>query len=219
MMPLKVSKASGEASRLLTMPDSDEVSAGLLCFDIGNVLIKLGTSMRAVGPVANIEALEQLYCRYGVGELESAVFFRELLRLSDWRGSVSELRECFVHQRILGVQPGVQELFDELKALSIPLALLSNTNAAHWGYLAGFSLLKDCRYKLLSFEQECAKPDEEIFRRLEVQSGFSGAQILFFDDLERNVAVARRLGWRAVHIKPENAVLQMREFLCQQRVL
>lgn len=201
------------------MPEHGTTPTRLLCFDVGNVLVKLGPSTRSFGSAANASELDRLFRCYGLGGIESTVFFRELKRLSNWRRSLPELRECFIHQRILGLQPGVQQLFQELNAIGIPLALISNTNAAHWEYLVGFSLLNSCHFKLLSFEQGYAKPNEQIFRRLEVQSGFSGAHILFFDDIEENVIAAQNLGWRAVRIDPQSAVLDMRRFLRRHRVI
>ena len=46
------------------------------------------------------------------------------------------------------------------------------------------------------------KPDPAIYRALEEQSGGSGEEILFFDDLPENIDGAAKLGWRAVRVDP-----------------
>jgi HAD superfamily hydrolase (TIGR01509 family) len=201
------------------MHKHDVTPVRLLCFDVGNVLVKLGPSMRLRAPVVNQSELERLMSCYGIGDIESTGFFFELKRLLEWRRSLSELRAYFIHQRILGLQSGVRRLFDDLKGVGIPLALLSNTNPVHWEYLVRFPLLNDCEFKLLSFQQGCAKPSERIFLNLEQQSGCSGSQIIFFDDVEVNVSVAQTLGWRAVCIDPQSAVHEMRQFLRKNQIV
>lgn len=39
------------------------------------------------------------------------------------------------------------------------------------------------------------KPADEIYKHVEKVTGFSGSQILFFDDIEENIVAARRNGW------------------------
>lgn len=201
------------------MHKHDITQVRLLCFDVGNVLVKLGPPTRLLAPVVKQSELERLISCYGVGGIESSEFFLELKRLLEWRRSLSELRAYFIHQRILGLQPGVQRMFEDLNCVGIPLALLSNTNPAHWEYLVRFPILNECQFKLLSFQQGCAKPSERIFRNLEQQTRCSGSQIVFFDDIELNVSVAQTLGWRAVCVDPQNSVQGIRQFLRKSEIV
>jgi putative hydrolase of the HAD superfamily len=191
----------------------------LVCFDIGNVLVRLGPSLRFLALPEGAGELQWLYHRYCVGEIDTTCFFDGIGRLYRWSRTREELEAWFIHTRLLGLQPGAEELLEELHSYAVPVGLLSNTNAAHWGYLKTFRSLQCCPFKVLSFQQQCAKPDARIFRRLEVSSGYSGGQILFFDDLEENVFAARALGWVAHRVDSETAIDDVRRLLRRHKIL
>lgn len=55
-------------------------------------------------------------------------------------------------------------------------------------------------YLFLSFEFGCQKPDERIYRMVEEKLPFKGKDILFIDDDENNIAMAKKMGWEAVQL-------------------
>lgn len=192
----------------------------LICFDLGNVLVRL-QDRDIVTVIAEPQAAEyvRLTQMYGVGGLQPADFLHALKRLFKWQCDVSDIESWFIHHRIKGLQPGADELLARLYKRGVPVALLSNINASHWAYLKRFELFQRCSFKLLSYQQHCAKPDVKIYQRLEAMSGFCGAEIAFFDDLEENIHTAKSLGWLICQVHPATAIDDVHEFLSGRSVL
>jgi putative hydrolase of the HAD superfamily len=97
------------------------------------------------------------------------------------------------------------------------IALLSNTNQIHLEWVREH-LLKEHGLTIEAFEKECfdhvfyshdvksRKPDLEIFLKVEKETGIEGMDILFIDDLFKNIVGARDAGWVAVHHRPETDI-------------
>ncbi|ONH50883.1 Haloacid dehalogenase-like hydrolase [Pseudomonas cedrina] len=188
----------------------------LVCFDIGNVLVRLRDTAVEGSLIDEYSRLTRLY---GLGRLTRSAFLSALKRLFQWQYDLSDIESWFVHHRIEGPQPGAQELLAHLHKKSATIALLSNTNASHWAHLKRLECIPLSCLRVLSFEQQCAKPEVEIYRRLEMLSGCRGAEIIFFDDLKANIQAAACMGWLACQITPVNAADQMRAFLHEHGVL
>lgn len=73
--------------------------------------------------------------------------------------------------------------------------LQEKTRAAYMRADMGFSRRFDRLY--FSCELGCLKPDPAFYRKIEQDLGFTGPEILFWDDDPRNVRAARSLGWHA----------------------
>jgi len=190
----------------------------LICFDLGNVLVKLKDDVACIDDSHAVE-YARLTKLYGLGQLQAMEFLSEIKQLFQWPSHLSAIESWFVHHRIEGLQSGAELLLSELHGKGLPIAILSNINASHWMYLSRFDLFKLCRYKLLSYQQFCAKPDVMIYRNLEKFSGCRGEEVMFFDDLEENVQAARHLGWRALKVFPSTAIEAIRDCLRTQGVL
>jgi len=81
-----------------------------------------------------------------------------------------------------------------------PLVLCSNTNAAHWDFLRrAFALDRLGAAAVLSHQCGCEKPRPEIYRLAAAAQGREPSGCLFVDDLPKNVAAARELGF-ATHL-------------------
>jgi FMN phosphatase YigB (HAD superfamily) len=109
-----------------------------------------------------------------------------------------------------------------LQAAGLFTACLSNTCASHWEALGDPAQyhaigLLDARYA--SQHLGVMKPEAAIYRRFEAGTGFSPAEILFFDDVEDNIIAARACGWQAVCItRTDTSVPQIREALAEMHV-
>lgn len=85
--------------------------------------------------------------------------------------------------------------------------LVSLKDRCHTGILSNLSVLDAGRqnrqlgwnnfdYKWLSYEMGYEKPDLEVYRIVERECGLKGSQILFIEDVERNLAIPREnFGW------------------------
>jgi FMN phosphatase YigB (HAD superfamily) len=177
-------------------------------FDVGGVLIRVLPwadahaefgleAARLPDPGPFLPAMSQLNQRYDRGLVTPEEYAAEVCALA---GGYSPEHAAGIHSAQLGPEhDGLGEIFDALEAAGIATGLLSNTNVSHWAMLleeGRYPNLCRAQHKFASFAMNCAKPDEAIFRAFEAATGFGAGDVLFFDDLGRNVAGARAAGWR-----------------------
>lgn len=97
--------------------------------------------------------------------------------------------------------PNVGEVVEEIHSVGRVTATLSNTNPVHWEQMFSLSrVLPHIQHPHASHLLGAAKPQREIFEAFERATGFERSTILYFDDVDENVEVARTFGWRAEHI-------------------
>jgi putative hydrolase of the HAD superfamily len=203
--------------------------ARLIVFDLGRVLVRICENWRHAFEVARIElgsveiddarrtALRELVFANESGRMDHDEFCRRAGELFNVPSAhVAAMSDVY----LLGVYPGAVELIDELHESGYATACLSNTNANHWRLMSDPAApcclpLERLRHRFGSHLIGLRKPDEAIYAHLERETGFSGPQIVFFDDMIENVEGATRRGWRAHLIDRERdqPVAQMREIL------
>jgi glucose-1-phosphatase len=194
----------------------------LVCFDLGGVVIRICRSWeegcRAAGvpwraEPAWVGELETISQRYHAGLSDTLAFARELHAATDGIYSVAEILAIH-HAWLLEPYEGVAELVEEAHAAGLASAVLSNTNAAHWGRLCALPALMHIGQLFASHEIHLLKPDTAAFAHVEQASGCAGPDILFFDDTLVNVEAACSRGWQAVLIDHEQPTApQMRQAL------
>lgn len=144
---------------------------------------------------------------YQTGMIDCDAFFRGIAESTGGAYSVDEIVR--VHDAWLVQEyPGVRALIEELNGAGrVQTGLLSNTSHRHWlrhlpgpGGDADFPTIGLLTHKHASHLLRLAKPDAQIHRAFERESGFAPGQILFFDDLAENIAGARAAGWHAHQI-------------------
>ena len=174
-------------------------------FDLGRVLVDFSFDpffafLRRHG--AAVRSPQELIERtdlaaYECGRISTEKFLDNLRGLLRTPASRDELVAQWVHM----FEP-VAEMITLLRQLreTHHVYVLSHTNTLHWEHLrAEYRLDRLADDTLTSFEAGTMKPDPEIFllaaRRFELDPGAT----VFVDDLEQNVAGARRCGWHAIH--------------------
>jgi glucose-1-phosphatase len=192
----------------------------LVCFDLGGVLVRLSKSWSdaaaraglTVHPEPSLDAEElraarwQVVQAYQAGSLSCEGYYAGLASIMKMFTQAELAR---IHAAwLLGHYPGVEELIDALnRQEGVSTACLSNTNHAHWQQLTDpggvYQGIVRLRARLASHELGLNKPDPRIYERAAARLGKRGEEILFFDDLEENVAAARECGWNAEQIDPE----------------
>ena len=110
--------------------------------------------------------------------------------------------EAFLEARTLGCGPpidGIEPIVDSLRQ-QYRLALLSNTNEAHWDRVRVQSgqLLNKLGPHFLSFELGMAKPDPAIYAHVTQSLALTPGQCLFIDDSAEYVEGARLAGLNAI---------------------
>lgn len=100
------------------------------------------------------------------------------------------------------ILPGATELLDALRG-RYRLAVLSNSNELHWERNRNeLRIIQLFEFAISSHEVGMCKPDPEIFKvAIERANVTSPDAIVFFDDLEANVAAARAAGLRAYQVR------------------
>lgn len=208
----------------------------VVCFDLGGVVVRICRSWEQACARAAVTLRDpdrfhapdltrrrrQLVEAYQTGAITCDDFFPALADATGGLHTPEEVRA--VHDAwIIDDYPGIAALIDTLNATpGLVTACLSNTNHAHWAGMLGLPGGRGWRSHPVSSLQvhgasqllNASKPGSEIYRRGEALFGAEPAQIIFFDDLEENIAAARSLGWRAHRIDHEaDTAAQIRDAL------
>jgi putative hydrolase of the HAD superfamily len=183
-----------------------------VCFDLGKVLLHFDwqVMLRRIAEksslppekIADRMAHNPNFRHYEIGSVTTREFFSYLKMLTDFRGTIVELRAAFC------------EIFTPLSehialaamlAPHYPLAIISNTNHAHISYAeANYSFFSLFRARIYSHEVGTMKPKPEIYQAaLAALGGIDPLETLFIDDLETNILGAVQLGWQTIHLRPE----------------
>ena len=205
-------------------------------FDLGGVVVRVASweeAHRAAGLAPErypgdgfAEAVRLIVREFDGGVIDPSEFERRITAASGGAYAASEIRA--VHDQILvGEVEGIGTVFDALDASGVATGILSNTNHVHWQTLAAldgasprFPAILRAKHVYASHLLRLLKPDRAIFNAVSTATGFAPAEILFFDDLEANVAGARAAGWRAERVEPgPDPVSQMFEALRAHNVI
>jgi len=205
----------------------------LVCFDWGGVILRIcrgfaegvaaaGLDLRPAADDADMyHVRRESSMRYQVGAIDEQAFFDEIA--ATMRGAYSAEEIALVHDAwLLGEYPGADALVRDLHAAGrVRTGMLSNTNARHWARRErDFPTAGTLHHQHASHEIGHAKPDGAIYDAFVREVGVRPASILFFDDLEENVAAARAAGWDAVRIDHEgDTAAQMRAELERRGLL
>ena len=186
--------------------------------DLGNVLVEvdfrraLASWARAAAvPVeafAGRFSVDEAYCAHERGEIDDAAYFSHLAGCLGIRLSFAEMLEGW--NEIFGPPlPGAGRVVRELAA-RMPVYVFSNTNPAHVAYFSPRlrELLSPVTRVITSCDIGARKPEAEAFRRVAAIAGLPPERLAFFDDLEENVAGARRAGLQAQRVTRPEEILE-----------
>lgn len=201
------------------------VTPRLVCFDLGGVLIRICRSWSEACALAGFELRradllasqtwmsrrKAIIDRYQRGALSTSAYLSALSEAVEGLYTPSEIEQ--IHEVwTQDPYPGAEALIDALlDRPDVRIACLSNTNDAHWQRLTRvtkYRLLTKLHHTLASHELRCLKPEPEIYRLAHdrfsagAESRLSPQEVIFFDDLEDNIAAARRFGWQAWTVDP-----------------
>lgn len=219
---------------------SEQLKPSLVVFDLGGVLIRIcrgwmeactlaGLPVRGESSSMTASGRRHEWAeKHGIGSITSDEFFLRVAESMDHLYSPDEVRR--VHDAwLIAEYPGVQRLILDIRAAGVTTGVLSNTNHAHWVRLTPPSLGGTDEFPAAGLVDHphashvlgLLKPHEAIYREFGRRVGYAGREpeILFFDDLEENVAAARALGWQSEQIDHTgDTATQMREHLRRRGV-
>ncbi|MFC1809532.1 HAD family hydrolase [Candidatus Omnitrophota bacterium] len=198
----------------------------VVAFDLGNVLFDFDPLRAARGflkltghkknPFDVLKffqesPVETAYCE---GRVTTDVFINhvvEALKIND----IESLKKCYCD--IFVVNIGTFNVADEVKKQGVRRLILSNTNELHYDYLCDFNpQLREFDDVVLSYKEQCQKPQERIYSILIEKAGCEPEEIFFTDDLKENVEAAEKMGIQTHHFKNEKS---LREELINRNVL
>ena len=174
-----------------------------ILFDLGNVLVPVDfiRCREALGEVCahppsevqRILGASGLPKRYESGEISSEEFFATTCRMLNMEISYEKFAQ--VWGEIFAPEPLVPDsLLKSLRARH-RMVLLSNTNDMHFTLAEQrYSLLKHFDEYVLSYRVGAMKPHPRIYQQAIAAAGCAPEECFFVDDLEENVAAARREG-------------------------
>jgi HAD superfamily hydrolase (TIGR01509 family) len=179
-----------------------------LAFDLGNVLVKVDHRRfcRSLAALTG-KTPEEVYAAvfhtglepgYDTGRISSREFHHRVQEHFGLNLPFPRFRQIWTE--IFDPLEDMEEVVARL-AQHYPLYMLSNTNELHFQYIQEYfaSLLSYFRAFILSYQVGSRKPEPQIFQALLRQAGLPPEQILYLDDREDFVAVARSHGLAAWH--------------------
>lgn len=100
----------------------------------------------------------------------------------------------------------------------IDMGIISNIPSGTWEPALKYGMVPNIKYKkvFLSYQLGLRKPDPEIYKIVQKESGVKGKEILFVDDIEENLVVPQSLGWKTVLFnqnKAEEGVKKIKNLL------
>ena len=130
------------------------------------------------------------------GKLSEKIFIDKMLGFLDH--IIDGETFCRYWSDIFSFNNDVIALLPELKK-KYKLYLVSNTNSIHkkYGY-QDYEFLKLFDQQFLSHEVGFIKPEVEIYRAVEIASGFASEEHIFIDDILEYVNAAKNIGWDGI---------------------
>jgi epoxide hydrolase-like predicted phosphatase len=178
-------------------------------FDYGGVLSPGGKNFRQVlRNLLKVDALrdntEQLVQDLGRGVISSQDFINRLNKDYQTNIDVEEIAGTHNFPR----NEAVYSLAANLKKQGIKVGILSNTsdlNAKRLGdegFYDGFDPI------ILSFNENLAKPDIELYHRAITRVDAKANEVLFIDDQERFLVPARNLGMHVIQADSQEQIVR-----------
>jgi putative hydrolase of the HAD superfamily len=206
----------------------------LVVFDLGRVLCRICDGWQHACNVAGVkgaptgelsreayQAIHTAMCAHEVGEANVDDF----ARVAAPHLGVSVRDFVAMHNAYtIGPYDGAATLLDDLRAAGVTTACLSNTNANHWRLMfepgPARMPLEKLNHLFASHLLGLRKPDDRIYAHVEQATGTAAREIVFFDDIEENIAAAAQRGWQAHRIEIDSdPIAQLRRHLHSHDVL
>lgn len=135
-------------------------------------------ALAELGKISQTENIRRMADRLGV----SPDLAREMV-FEGWASQPDEALARFV---------------DGLRSAGTTVAALTNNTSTEHELLSRPELARLFDLAISSADAGLQKPSEAIYRHAEARLGAAGADLVFVDDVEANVAAAKALGWRGV---------------------
>jgi HAD superfamily hydrolase (TIGR01509 family) len=188
----------------------------VIYFDLGKVLVDFDwteavrkmqhRSGCSTETIHEIVTSGPLAVAYESGKVSSEEFFSSLKSVISFHGTANELQQIWSD-----IFRPIEDHNRIARSLSrhYRLGVISNTNEAHVEHIRiRFDTFRPFSFRVFSFETGCLKPQREIFEAAASKVTAQSHEILFIDDLEKNIQGARELGWQTIHLTRNKVLLE-----------
>ncbi|GAG16937.1 unnamed protein product, partial [marine sediment metagenome] len=168
-------------------------------FSIEQMLQQMAdVSMTEPEEVRRIIFEEKLQKRYESGHISTDEFYATYCEALGRQIDFDAL--CRASCEIFTPNLTVLPVISYLRTIRFPIGILSNTCDIHWEYCAARygGILSGFEVHALSYELDAFKPEPAIYLSAAKLAGYAPEEILFIDDMEKNVAGAIEAGFDAV---------------------
>lgn len=176
-------------------------------FDIGNVLIEWNPE-RFYDARIGAEARRQLFAEADLEamnlSIDAGALFRETIyetaeRFPQWSEQIRWWHDHWIDIASPRIEPSIA-LLRALRAKGVPVFALTNFGVHSFAFAeTQYEFFREFDRRFVSGEMGVIKPDPEIYRRVEADSGVAPERLLFTDDKAENVGAAAARGWQ-VHL-------------------
>ena len=163
--------------------------------------------------ISDADELLGLYCQKGPfllleeGKISPAEFRAALRQKADKPLTDKQIDDAF-NAFLIGIPVERLRALDKLKG-KYKIYMLSNTNSIMFDSKIDEEFRKDGKDVnayfdgiCVSYEEGCAKPDPVIFTNLLAKFGIKAEETLFFDDSQKNIEAAAKLGFQTQLVPP-----------------
>ncbi|MEY4385890.1 MAG: hypothetical protein RLY20_1173 [Verrucomicrobiota bacterium] len=189
-------------------------------FDLGKVLLHFDwlRAARKLATLSSIPAEQMLtsldytheVIQYELGKISSREFFEHARKALQFRGTFENFAPMFAE--IFSEIPEIIAVQGELHRRGIPTFIFSNTNELAANHVrATYPFFAHFTGYVFSFEHGAMKPDARLYEVVERMSDCRGAELLYIDDLPKNIEAGRARGWQVIlQENPERTVAAVR---------
>ena len=174
-------------------------------FDIGNVLIEWQPERyydSVIGKARRKEMfatvdLHGMNDRVDLGENFTDVIYETAEEYPDFRDEIRMWHDKWIHLASPAIDHSVR-LLRALRTKGVPVFALSNFGIQSFDYAeTQYPFLGEFDRRYISGHMGVIKPDPKIYEMLEQDCGIAPEALLFADDRDDNIAMARARGWQA----------------------
>jgi len=176
-------------------------------FDLGKVLLHFDW-MRAASKLATLSSIPAEHMlatlgythtviQYELGTISSEEFFAHAREALKFTGTFDDFNAMF--SDIFSEIPEIIAVQAELARRGVPTFIFSNTNELAANYVrANYPFFAGFTGYVFSFEHGAMKPDAKLYDVVERMSGYKGADLLYIDDLPKNIEAGQARGWQVI---------------------
>lgn len=183
------------------------MSQPVFIFDLGKVLVDFDYSIaarkiaaRSAKSPADLHQFlgsSPLLVEYESGRISRQDLFHAIRNAVDFQGDLAEFGAYFAE--IFSEMPETIALHTRLRQLGFKTYIFSNTNDLAIEHVRrDFPFFADFDGYIFSYEVGAMKPESKIYKAMENLCGRRGADLIYLDDREENIAAGAARGWRAI---------------------